>query len=202
MDETSGGGIVPEWLRSGLSLILTVAAAGLYAYILGMAEIRTYLEGAPVFEDNLVRAAGLLSGLVGAVVSAGFAQGRPNPATPVRALHAMGGIARTRWVSLKRPPRAKEKFLGLGRLLGLRTERRTFAKAEEGAAPEELAPSGRVTTTMVVGILYFVVYFVIGAAALLLTVTRPAVPELVTNAGWVWLGTVLSAGYAFFALGS
>jgi hypothetical protein len=28
------------------------------------------------------------------------------------------------------------------------------------------------------------------------------VPEMITNAGWVWLGTVLSAGYAFFALGS
>jgi hypothetical protein len=202
MEESSEGAIVPEWLRSSLSLLLTVTAIGLYAYILGMAEVRTYIEGAPVFEENMARAAGLLSGLVGAVVAAGFAQGRPPSATPVSAAHVMGGVARTGWISLQHPPRTRTKFLGLARALGLRVRQGPVARAEDGALPIDIAPSRSLTPVMVVGILYFVVYFVVGAAALVLTITRPAVPEIITNAGWVWLGTLLSSGYAFFGLGS
>jgi hypothetical protein len=175
---------------------------GLYAYILGMAEVRTFTEGAPVFEENLVRAAGLLSGLVGAVVAAGFAQGRTASPAPFSAAHVMGGVVRTSWISLRRPPRARAKFLGLAHLLGLPERPRTAARSEEGTPPAELAPSDGATMVMAVGVLYFVVYFVVGAVALFLTITRPTVPEMITNAGWVWLGTVLSAGYAFFALGS
>jgi len=196
MEESSETAIIPDWLRSALSLLLTLAAAALYAYILGLAELRTYVEGAPVFDENMVHAAGLLSGLVGAVVAAGFAQGRAPSANPASPAHATGGVVRTGWVRIQQPSLAKVKFLGLARVLGFRAGPRLSMRTAEPA------PSARTTLVMIVGVLYFLVYLLVGAAALALTITRPVVPELIANAGWVWLGTVLSAGYTFFALGS
>ncbi|MBC7315767.1 MAG: hypothetical protein H5T70_05030, partial [Chloroflexi bacterium] len=55
---------------------------------------------------------------------------------------------------------------------------------------------------MWIALLYFVIYFVVGVAAFALTLLRPSVPEIISNAGWVWLGTVATAGYSFFALDS
>jgi len=203
MDEQPQKKLIPDLLQSALSLILTVVAALLYASILGMALARTIAEGNPVFSAGAVRAASLLSGLVGAVVTAGFARARQATASPATTPHALGGAALTAWTHLKPPSRARTKFLGLAGLLGFPVELLgrypSAASGEEEEAPVTDAPH-MLTVAGWVALLYFAVYFLVGAVALVLTILRPEVPDLVLNAAWVWLGTVVSAGYSFFAL--
>ncbi|MHB0856171.1 MAG: hypothetical protein ACYC5M_01210 [Anaerolineae bacterium] len=206
MDDPNEGALIPERLRQVLSLLMTVLAALLYAAILGSAVIRTYVEGDPLFSQGAVRAAGVLSGLVGSVVAAGFASSQRPARQPISLDHPLGGRAPTGWTTLKPPSFLKRKLLGLARTIGMRTQQARPATAPEGeptvpAPIEEPDAPRKVSLAMWVAVLYFGVYFFVGAGAFALTVMRPEVPELVFNCAWVWLGTVLSSGYTFFALG-
>jgi hypothetical protein len=53
---------------------------------------------------------------------------------------------------------------------------------------------------MWIGIIYFVIYFLVGLAAFLVTIVRGSAPDVVSNAGWVWLGTVISSAYSYLGL--
>lgn len=190
---------IPDWIRQILSLTLTVAAAFLYAGILGSAVVRTFVESDPVFTEGTLRAARLLSGFVGAVVTAGFARGRRLGSTPVDVRHAMGGRTLSAWISLKPASRIKSKLVGLAVTLGLPIER---ALLRQLAAPDAEQPEVEraLDSAVWISLLYLVLYFVIGASAFALSVVRPEVPELIANAAWVWLGTLVSSGYAFFGV--
>ncbi|MHB1296602.1 MAG: hypothetical protein ACYC4R_16610 [Anaerolineae bacterium] len=209
MDDLKEGVQIPDTLRQALSLILTVLAAVLYAAILGSAVVRTYIEVDPTFGDGTIRAAGVLSGLVGAVVAAGFANSQRAQYQQITLDHPLGGgQAPTGWTTLKPPSRLKRKLLGLARTIGVRArqarlhtapdESTTDPTPVEGQEPETPQKSGMAVW---VAILYFAVYFIVGAAAFALAVIRPEVPELVSNCAWVWLGAVVSSGYTFFELG-
>ena len=65
---------VPTWFRQFVSVVATASAAILYAVVLGVAIHRTLTESDPVFSETMTRAAAALSGLVGSVVTAGFAR--------------------------------------------------------------------------------------------------------------------------------
>ncbi|NLX43583.1 MAG: hypothetical protein GXY79_08925 [Chloroflexi bacterium] len=67
--------IIPAWMRQLVSVVATASAAILYAIVLGIAVYRTFTEGQPQFSETMTRAAAALSGLVGSVVTAGFARG-------------------------------------------------------------------------------------------------------------------------------
>ena len=190
---------IPDWIRQILSLTLTVAAAFLYAGILGSAVVRTFVESDPVFTEGTLRAARLLSGFVGAVVTAGFARGRRLGSTPVGVRHAMGGRTLSAWISLKPASRTKSKLVGLAVTLGLPIER---ALLRQLAAPDAEQPEVEkaLNSAVWVSLLYLVLYFVIGASAFALSIVRTEVPELIANAAWVWLGTLVSSGYAFFGV--
>jgi hypothetical protein len=190
---------IPDWIRQILSLTLTVAAAFLYAGILGSAVVRTFVESDPVFTEGTLRAARLLSGFVGAVVTAGFARGRRLGSTPVGVRHAMGGRTLSAWISLKPASRIKSKLVGLAVTLGLPIER---ALLRQLAAPDAEQPEVEraLNSAVWVSLLYLVLYFVIGASAFALSIVRTEVPELIANAAWVWLGTLVSSGYAFFGV--
>ncbi len=190
---------IPDWIRQILSLTLTVAAAFLYAGILGSAVVRTFVESDPVFTEGTLRAARLLSGFVGAVVTAGFARGRRLGSTPVGITHAMGGRTLSAWISLKPASRIKSKLVGLAVTLGLPIER---ALLQQLAAPDAEQPEVEraLDSAVWVSLLYLVLYFVIGASAFTLSIIRTEVPELIANAAWVWLGTLVSSGYAFFGI--
>lgn len=194
---------LPLWLRELLALGLTISAAVLYAAILGIAILRTVQQGDPEFSSNMVRAASVLSGLVGAVVATGFAQSRRE--MPVRvAAQAPDDPGRdVLWTTGRPVSLLKRNLLGLGRTLGLPVlpmQARFSTHDEEADLTEEpTQPQGN-KVVMWVALLYFVVYFVAGVASFGLAMWRPQVPEIISNAGWVWLGTVASAGYSFFAL--
>ena len=65
-----GGQFFPEQIKRIASLAFTVLAAILYAGVLGAAIVRTLSGADAAFSSNMVRAVGLLSGLVGSVVGA------------------------------------------------------------------------------------------------------------------------------------
>ena len=92
------------------------------------------------------------------------------------------------------------KMLGLARTVGLPVVSASLASlaADAGGAPAKTARSNKLA--MWLAIIYFVVYFIAGLGAFGLTVIRESVPDMVSNAGWVWLGTMVSAGYAFFGV--
>lgn len=191
--------IFPEWMQQILSLTLTVVAALLYAGILGSAIVRTFVESDPVFTEGTLRAARLLSGFVGAVVTAGFARGRRLGSTPVGITHPMGGRTLPAWISLEPASRIKSKLVGLAVTLGLPIER---ALLRQLAAPDAEQPEieRALDSAVWISLLYLVLYFVIGASAFALSIIRTEVPELIANAAWVWLGTLVSSGYAFFGV--
>jgi len=192
-------GAFPDWLQRILSLTLTVLAALLYALILGNAIVKTFSEGNPTFTEGTLRAASVLSGFVGAVVTAGFARGRRLGTPPVSVAHPMGGSALAPWASLKPASRTKSKLVGLAITLGLPIEP---AILQQLAAPdaEQPEPEKALSTGVWIAVLYLVVYFAVGASAFVLSVIRPQVPEIISNVAWVWLGTLVSSGYTFFGL--
>ncbi len=192
----------PDRLRRAFSLILTLLAAFLYAGVLGVSIVRAFLEPDPQFTEGTVRTAGLLSGLVGSVVSAGFARGKRPEAVAMSIEHPLGGRSRTSWQTLRRPSLLRCKLLGLAGFLGLRASTATGEPEEIAEPPAELDPGSGLSISLWVALLYFALYFVVGAAAFALTLLRTATPEFLGNAAWVWLGTVLSSGYSFFALGT
>lgn len=200
MDDNTSSGALPEWLQRVSGAIVTVLAAVLYAVVLGSAIVRTAVEGDPVFSEATLRMASILSGLVGSVVAAGFARGRRPSAAPIIAQHPIGGgIARTGWYSLKPPSRFRAKFLGVAAMAGVRVQVGATVLSDVPAPtdpPAAQAPS----YALWVGVLYFGVYFLVGVGAFLLAVTRPVVPELVSNAAWVWLGTVVTSAYTYFGM--
>ncbi len=198
---------LPPWLRSLLSLGLTISAAVLYAGVLGIAIVRTWQEPDPAFSSTMVRAASVLSGLVGGVVAAGFSQSRRQVPIQVKAQAPDDPSQEVTWTTYRPVSLFKRNFLGLGRTLGMPVFSlglQFSSDDEEPALPPEEAIREPAANKLVMGValLYFVIYFVVGVAAFALTLLRPTVPEIISNAGWVWLGTVATAGYSFFALDS
>jgi len=192
----------PERLRDGFSVAFTLLAAALYAYVLGSAVVRSFLEPAPEFTEGAVRIAGLLSGLVGSVVSAGFAKGKRPATASVSVEHPLGCRSRTSWQTLQRPSLLRCRLLGLSRLLGLRPLAATADPATGDETPVELDPGRGLTVNLWVALLYVALYFVVGAGAFVLVLTRPDTPEFLGNAAWVWLGTIVSSAYTYFGLGA
>lgn len=190
---------IPEWLQQVLSLVLTILAALLYAAILGSAVVRTFVEGDPVFTEGAVRAASVLSGFVGAVVTAGFARGRRLGSTPIGVAHPMGGRTLSAWTSLKPASRTRSKLMGLAMILGLPIERALLQQLALADA-EQPEPEKVMISAVWIALLYLVVYFAVGACAFALSIIRPEVPDVIGNAAWVWLGTLISSGYTFFGL--
>ncbi len=195
----------PAWLRQFVSIIMTASAALLYAIVLGIAIVRTFQEGNPEFSITMSRAAGVLSGLVGAVVAAGFS--RSGRGVSVQAAGPRRDLiqAPIHWV--------KRNFFGLAETLGLPLlpEIVLWTDPDDAETPEEPSPSApwyELDEPLVnkislgVSVLYFGIYFVAGLGAFGLSVARTSVPELISNAAWVWLGSLVSSGYSFFALNS
>lgn len=201
MDDNLPTGTLPEWLQRISGAIVTVLAAILYAIVLGSAIVRTAVEGEPAFSEPTLRMASLLSGLVGSVVAAGFARGRRPSAAPIIAHHPIGGgVTRTGWYTLKPPSRFRSKFLGVAAMVGIRVQvgATTLSDVPDPADPPPAAQAP--TYALWVGLLYFGVYFLVGVGAFVLSVTRPVVPDLVSNAAWVWLGTVVTSAYTYFGM--
>jgi hypothetical protein len=205
MDNVLHGDHLPDSLRHALTLTLTVLAALLYAAVLGTAIVRTFREPAPTFTEATVRTAALLSGLVGSVVTAGFAKGRQPASVPITTTHPMQpGRARTSWRSLRPPSLGRCRLLGLATLIGLPVAAPLswsveLPDADEPAAVPDLEPGTPWSANLWVALLYFAVYLIVGALAFVLTLVRANTPDFLANAAWVWLGTVASSGYTFFA---
>jgi len=194
-------GAFPEWLRRAVSLTLTLLGALLYAVVLGSAIIRTFREPNPTFSQGMVRMASLLSGLVGSVVAAGFARGRQPDSVPITVEHPLGrGRAQTSWQSLEPPSLARVKFMGLATFIGARSAR--AGPWQQSEDQSDLEPGRGWSLSMWIALLYFGLYFVIGASALVLTLTRDSTPDFLVNAAYIWLGTVVSSGYSYFGLSS
>ena len=189
----------PDWLKQILSLVLTLVAALLYAAILGSAIARTVAEGNPVFTEGTSRAANLLGGFVGAVVTAGFARGRRLGSTPTGVTHPMGGRTLPAWTRLKPASRTKSKLVGLAATLGIRVGPALFQQLALGDV-EQPEPERTLSSAMWIAVLYLVLYFAVGACAFALSLIRPEVPELISNAAWIWLGSLVSSGYTFFGM--
>ncbi|MFH1085291.1 MAG: hypothetical protein V1772_05975 [Chloroflexota bacterium] len=199
MEKPGGRAIViPENVRQVMALVLTVSAALLYGIVLGTAVVRTIFGPTPEFTITMTRAANLLSGLVGAVVTAGFARSERPLALPLGAEAPVG-----LWRRWKASNLARRNLLGLARTLGLPL---TVPAPAEGA-PQPEAPSTddpadpRYQRLAIwTAVLYLAMYFVVGLAALLTSIWVKQTPEMVSQAGWVWLGTTVSAAYSFFGI--
>ncbi|MEA3407965.1 MAG: hypothetical protein U9R48_07790 [Chloroflexota bacterium] len=196
--------LIPEQIRRALSLTLTLIAAILYAGILGNAVVRSALEEDPVFSDNMLRAAGFLSGLVGSVVSAGFAKSQPPVSVQMTNTYPMGGRTLTARHSLNPPSLVRRNLVGLASLIGLYPSTRPVPRSstpEEGPPSEETPPAREPLSIAVwIALLYFAVYFLVGISAFFVTIWHDGAPEIVVNSGWVWLGTVISSAYSFLGL--
>jgi len=189
---------VPERIRQVIAFLLTVAALILYVVVLGDALLRTYLLGMPELPVATTRFASLLSGLVGAVVTAGFARANRPASIPVTAPHPLGGWAHTGWNTLRPPSRARAKLLGLSEMLGLHPT--GLIPAQTATDEEETNRRRSLDAATYLALAYFLVYFLVGLGAFLLAFTRPQVPDLVMNAAWIWIGTIVSSGYAYIGL--
>ena len=106
MERITDGIVLPEWLRPAVSLILSASAALLYGILLSVAIIKTIVEGQPAFSPGTLRAAEMLSALVGSVVTAGFARGRQ----PADVIH-MNWFRLVSWTT--RAAAAKERTFSL-----------------------------------------------------------------------------------------
>lgn len=199
MDSAPGNQYLPESVRQLASLVLTLSAALLYALLLGSAILKTVLGPTPDFGPNMVRMTGLLGGLVGSVVTAGFARSAPPVSVQMAARHVMGGEAVTAWRSIRPPSRLRRNLLSLGETLGVRSSASYREGLNRGDLVEE-APRAR--AAMWIAIFYLVVYIVVGLAAVVVSFWIDHTPEMVAQAGWVWLGTTVSSAYSFFSLES
>jgi uncharacterized membrane protein (DUF485 family) len=187
-----------ERIRQVLAFALTIIALILYVLVLGDALLRTYIQGMPELPMATTRFASLLSGLVGAVVTAGFARATRPGTVPVSAPHPLGGWARTGWSTLRPPSRTRVKLLGLSQMLGLPP---ADLDPDDTASDDEEADRRRkLDAATYLALAYFLVYFLVGLGAFLLAFTRTEVPDLVMNAAWIWVGTIVSSGYAFLGL--
>ncbi len=125
-------------------------------------------------------------------------------AVQARGLRPVGTKPPSLWSRLGADTLLEGKMLGLARTVGLPVVSASLASlaADAGGAPSgapvETERSNKLA--MWLAIIYFVVYFIAGLGAFGLTVIRDTVPDMVSNAGWVWLGTMVSAGYAFFGV--
>ena len=197
MENAKRNYVIPDHIKGMLTLVMAIVTAVLYAIILGGAAIRTLLEADPVFSDNAVRAASLLSGLVGSIVTAGFASSRPaEPEDPDDDMPIVENPAVM--VSRQNPGRLRRNLAGLARVIGLPSPWGVQARA--AAADGGPITVGGLTGTVWVALLYFAVYSVVGLASLLLSAFLPAVPDLVSSSAWVWLGTIVTSSYSFFGL--
>lgn len=206
VDRLAGVEQAPAWLTQLMSITMTASAALLYAIVLGVAIVRTLQEGDPVFSVTMSRAAGVLSGLVGAVVAAGFS--RSGRGVSIQAAGPRRDMIQSpiHWV--------KRNFFGLASALGLplAPEIVLWTDPDESEAPGDGPPAEAPwyeldepvmnKISLGISVLYFVIYFVAGLGAFALSVARPSVPELISNAAWVWLGSLVSSAYSFFALNS
>jgi uncharacterized membrane protein (DUF485 family) len=189
---------VPERIRQVLAFALTVIALILYVAVLGDALVRTYFQGMPELPIATTRFASLLSGLVGAVVTAGFARATRPVSVPLSAPHPLGGWARTGWSTLRPPSRTRIKLLGLSEMLGLHPA--DLDPDETSSDEEEAERRHSLDAATYLALAYFLVYFLVGLGAFLLAFSRPEVPDLVMNTSWIWVGTIVSSGYAFLGL--
>ncbi|MHB1356439.1 MAG: hypothetical protein ACYCZF_10740 [Anaerolineae bacterium] len=181
----------PEHAKRFLSLFFTLLAALLYGAILGGAVVKSLFDSTAVFNEGALRATQILSGLVGTVVTAGFARGKSSNLSSATPLHEKAFLPT--WYS-------QGKLLGLAETLGLNLGGLT-ANSIAPLEDEHVRITKVNTATWVAGI-YFILYFLVGAGAFLVTILRPQVPELISNSAWVWLGTLISSSYSFFALGN
>ena len=190
-----GGQGMPEGIKRIVSLGFTVIAALLYAGLLGYAIVCTLTGADTQFSANMVRAAGLLSGLVGSVVTAGFARSEPGGSAQLDREGPSAGRPPGEWRPLEALPLWRRNLASLASTLGLGGEvRAPRSGAGEGSAPD------KVGTPVWVALLYFAVYFLVGVGAFLTGLLRSGAPEIVANAGWVWLGTAISSAYSFLGL--
>lgn len=196
---------VPSWLRQMAAVVMTASAAVLYAIVLGVAVYRSLTEGDPVFSDMMTRTAAVLSGVVGSVVTAGFARSGKGVSVQVAGIRRDLVGAPIHWV--------KRNFFGLANTLGLPLLPELVLWTEPDPSlpvddPAHDTPSYEVDepavnrASLIVSVLYFGVFFLVGLLAFVTSIARPDVPDLLTNSAWVWLGSVVSSGYSFFALDS
>jgi len=186
MEETQET-LLPAWIQRALMLISTLTALALYAGVLGTAIAHTITQDAPTFNANMVRAASLLSGLIGAVVTAGFASSQQ----PITLQTKSGPFFKA--LTGRRSNRLPIKLNSLSSTLGLTPRDATTQR-------DPLAGLTSLGLTEWIALAYFVVYFAVGVAALLVTLTRPSAHDMVSNAGWVWLGTAISSTYSYLGL--
>ncbi len=195
---------VPTWFRQFVSVVATASAAILYAVVLGVAIHRTLTESDPVFSETMTRAAAALSGLVGSVVTAGFARSGSGVSVHVAGIGRDLITAPIGWI--------KRNFFGLADTLGLPLLPEIVLWTEPAETPTgdpiQDAPSYEVDeptvnkTSLFLAVLYFGIFFVVGLTAFITSIAKAQVPELLGNCAWVWLGAVISSGYSFFALNS
>jgi hypothetical protein len=194
---------VPPWVRQMVAVIMTVSAALLYALVLGIAIYRTITEPNPAFSTTMSRAAAVLSGMVGAVVTAGFARSNSGVSVQVAGIRRDLVGAPVHWI--------KRNFFGLARTLGLPLlpELVLWTEPAPGTVPgvpESDSPSYEVDEptvnrgSLAVSMLYFGVYFLVGLASFVTSIALEEVPELLSNASWVWVGSLVSTTYSFFSM--
>jgi len=197
--------VVPPWLRQLAASVMTASAAVLYAIVLGIAIYRTLSESNPEFSETMVRAAAALSGLVGSVVTTGFARSGKGVTVHIAGLKRDLVRSPIHWV--------KRNFFGLADTLGLPllpeivlwtepAEPGTQDPTTGGSPAYEVDEPAVNRWSLVIAVLYFGLFFIVGLACFITSIVRAQVPELLSNAAWVWLGCIISAGYSFFALNS
>lgn len=182
---------IPDNTKRLISLAFTVLAVLLYGTILGGAIIKTLMDDSAVFTPGALRATQILAGLVGAVVTAGFA--RPQNSNVTTSAREKDSGLLPHWF-------IESKFLGLADTLGLNL-RSITASSSVMPLEEVSVRAAKINTATWVAILYFIIYFITGAGAFVITVMRPEVPEIISSTAWVWLGTLITSSYSFFALG-
>lgn len=208
MDEP--GSLVPEQIRRMLTLTLTLVAVALYGAILISALVITLYREDPQFSESMERAAGMLSGLVGAVVTAGFARSKSPDSSPISVSHPLAGQVVSNWKRLGPRSLASRNLEGLGDMLGMPDYPGSPSRAVPGMAPatpegdEEPvvtpAPAKGMSAKMWVALTYVLIYITVGLAAFVLAIWRPEVPSIIANSAWVWFGTMISSAYTFFGL--